>query len=74
MKREVKFSYDTSQTFVTHRDYNQSVVVKRLSIQSDITPNSNIHRYKLLREFQRTILKERKVARASSKYVLGDAN
>ena len=46
-------SYDTSQTFGTHRFYNQTVVliVKRSSIQSNITPNSNIHRCKLLREF-----------------------
>ena len=73
MKRKVNFSYK-SQTFGTHRVYNQSVVVKRSSIQSDITPNSNIHRCKLLREFESAILKERQVARASSKFVLGDAN
>ena len=50
-EKEVNFSYDTFQTCVTHRVYNQSVVVKRSSIQSDTTPNSNIHRHKLLREF-----------------------
>ena len=48
---EKESQFFTSQTFGTHRVYNQSVVVKRSSIQCDITPDSNIHRYKLLREF-----------------------
>ena len=42
-KTEVNFSHDISQTFNTHRVYNQStVIVKWSSIKSDITfPNSN---------------------------------
>ena len=44
-KRNANFPLDTSQTFSTHRVYSQStVVVKRSSIQSDITPNSDTRR------------------------------
>ena len=41
-KTDANFSYDTSQTFGTHRVYKQSaVVVKWSSIQSNITLNSD---------------------------------